>query len=175
MFKRVLLVKPDGRKGLGFASDMIPFGLEYIAAAIEDAVDDVNIIDMGVGPAPLQYFLNSFRPDLVGITMSATDHNEGLRIAKIAKENGCATVLGGYHPTAIPDEVLSHPQVDLIVRGEGEYAMNELVRKGSPRDILGLSYKEDEKIVHNRDRPLIQDLDSLTFPARHLRSAPASC
>ena len=169
MFRRVLLVKSNGRKGLGFASDVIPIGLEYIAAAIEDVVDDVNIIDMELEQAPLQYFLDSFRPDLVGITMSATDHIEGLRIAKTAKEKGCATVLGGYHPTAIPDELLSHPQVDLVVRGEGECTMKELVQKGSPRDVLGLSYKEDGKIVHNGDRPLIEDLDSLPFPARHLR------
>jgi len=162
-------VKPDGRKGLGFASDLIPIGLEYIAAAIEDVVDDVNIIDMELEHTPLQYFLDSFRPDLVGITMSATDHNEGLRIANIAKENGCTTVLGGYHPTAIPNELLSHQQVDLIVRGEGEGTMKELVQKDSARNVLGLSYKEDGKIVHNDDRPLIKDLDSLPFPARHLR------
>lgn len=169
MFKRVLLVKPDGRKGLGFASDLIPIGLEYIAAAIEDAVDDVNIIDMELEHTPLEHFLDSFRPDLVGITMSATDHNEGLRIANIAKEKGCTTVLGGYHPTAIPDELLSYQQIDLIVRGEGEYTMKELVQKGSARDVLSLSYKEGGKIVHNGDRPLIEDLDSLPFPARHLR------
>ena len=169
LFRRVLLVKPYGRKGLGFASDVIPIGLEYIAAAIEDVVEDVNIIDMGLEQAPLQHFLTSFRPDLVGITMSATDHNEGLRLAKIAKENGYTTVLGGYHPTAIPDELLSHPQVDLIVRGEGEYTMKELVQKDSQKGVLGLSYKEDGKILHNGDRPLIHDLDSLPFPARHLR------
>jgi len=169
MFRRVLLVKPSGRKGLGFASDLIPIGLEYIAAAIENVVNDVNIVDMELEQAPLQYFHESFRPDLVGITMSATDHNEGLRLAKIAKENGCTTVLGGYHPTTISDELLSYPQVDLIVRGEGEHTMRELVQKGSPRDVAGLSYKEDGKIIHNRDRPLIQNLDSLTFPARHMR------
>ena len=168
-FKRILLVKPPGRKGLGFASDVIPIGLEYIAASLEDSVDEVNIIDMELEQSSFHSFLDALNPDLVAITMSATDHDEGLRIAKIAKEKGCTTVLGGYHPTAIPDELLSHPQVDLIVRGEGEYTMRELVQKGSFRDVLGLSYKEDGKIVHNSDRPLIQDLDAMPFPARHLR------
>lgn len=168
-FNRVLLVKPSGRKGLGFASDVIPIGLEYIAASLENIVDDVNIIDMELEQRPFQYFLDALNPDLVGITMSATDHEEGLRIANIAKETGCTTVLGGYHPTAIPDELLSYPQVDLVVRGEGENTMKELVRKGPPMEVLGLSYKEDGKIVHNSDRPFIQDLDSLPFPARHLR------
>lgn len=168
-FKRILLVKPPGRKGLGFASDVIPIGLEYIAASIENIVDEVNIIDMELEQSSFHTFLDDLNPDLVAITMSATDHEEGLRIAKIAKEKGCTTVLGGYHPTAIPDELLSHPQVDLIVRGEGEYTMKELVQEDSFGDVPGLSCKEDGKIVHNSDRPLIQDLDVLPFPARHLR------
>ncbi|MEN6443967.1 MAG: radical SAM protein [Methanoregula sp.] len=168
-FKRILLVKPPGRKGLGFASDVIPIGLEYIAATVEDIVDEVTIIDLDLEQSSFQYFLDTLNPDLVAITMSATDNEEGLRLAKIAKEKGCTTVLGGYHPTAIPDELLSYPQVDLIVRGEGEYTMKELVMEDSFGDIPGLSYKKDKKIIHNSDRPLIQDLDALSFPARHLR------
>ncbi|OPY35672.1 MAG: Ribosomal protein S12 methylthiotransferase RimO [Methanoregula sp. PtaU1.Bin006] len=168
-FKRILLVKPPGRKGLGFASDIIPIGLEYIAASIEDIVDEVNIIDMELEQSPFYTFLDDLNPDLVAITMSATDHYEGLHIAKIAKEKGCTTVLGGYHPTAVPDELLSHPQVDLIVRGEGEDTMKTLVQEDSFKDVPGLSYKVNGKIVHNSDRPLIQDLDALPFPARHLR------
>ena len=169
MFKRVLLVKPAGKKGLGFASDIIPIGLEYIAAAIEGRVDDVRIVDMELERHPLQHFIDLFHPDLVGITMSATDHDEGLRLAKIAKINGITTVVGGYHPTSIPDVLLSYPQVDLVVRGEGEYTMRELVQKGSPDGVRGLSYKRDTRVIHNEDRPLIEDLDSLPFPARHLR------
>jgi hypothetical protein len=100
-FKTVLLVKPTGKRGLGFASDTIPLGLEYLAASIANSVERVNIVNMEIEKAPFESFIESFEPDLVGVTMSATDHNEGLRIAEIAKENGCATVLGGYHPTAI--------------------------------------------------------------------------
>ena len=168
-FLRVLLVKPKGRKGLGFAADVIPIGLEYIATSIEKEADEVHIIDMEFEKHPFQHFLDIFHPDLVGITMSATDHNEGLRLAKIAKDSGITIVLGGYHPTAIPDELLSHPQVDIIARGEGELTMKELVQKGSPDGIFGISYKKDGKIIHNSDRPLIENLDSLPFPARHLR------
>lgn len=168
-YKRVLLVKPKGRKGLGFAFELVPIGLEYIAVSIENVVEDVHIIDMELEQNSFKYFLELFRPDLVGITMSATDHNEGLRLAKITKKNGATTVLGGYHPTAIPDELLSHPQVDIIVRGEGELTMKELVQKGSPEGVLGVSFKKGKQIIHNPDRPLIGDLDSLPFPARHLR------
>lgn len=168
-YKRVLLVKPKGRKGLGFALDLIPIGLEYIAASIENVVEEVHIIDMELEQHPLKYFLGLFHPDLVGITMSATDHNEGLRLAKIAKEYGATTVLGGYHPTLVPNKLLSYPQIDIVVRGEGEHTMKELVQKGCPESILGVSYKKDGKVIHNEDRRVIEDLDSLPFPARHLR------
>ena len=168
-YKRVLLVKPKGRTGLGFASDLIPIGLEYLAASIENVVEEVHIVDMEPERHSFKYFLDLFCPDLVGITMSATDHKKGLRLAKIAKKQGIVTILGGYHPTLVPDELLSHPQVDMILRREGESTMKELVQKGCPEGVLGISYKKNGKVVHNEDRPMVENLDSLPYPARHLR------
>ena len=170
IFKRILLVKPKGRTGIGFALALIPIGIEYLAASIEDLVDEVNIVDMlQESRHSFTYFLKSFNPDLVGISMSATEHKSGLRAALTAKKMGITTVLGGYHPTGIPDELLTHKQVDMVIRGEGELTMRELVQSGSPEGVLGISYKDDNKVIHNPDRPLIEDLDSLPFPARHLR------
>jgi len=172
-FKKVLLIKPSGRHGLSFAFDLIPTGLEYIAAYIEDIVDEVNIIDLEMEPKPIQRtvekYLDILKPDIVGISMSATEHTEGLEIAQLAKNRGVMTVLGGYHPTAIPDELLSYPQVDFVVRGEGELTMHELVTKGDAKGVNGVSYKDGDEIIHNPDREFIWDLDSLPFPARHLR------
>ena len=168
-FRRVALINPGGKKGLGFLVDEIPIGLEYIAASLEEDVDEVHIVDMGHENHQFQYFLDTLNPELIGITMSATEHKEGLRLAEIAKKHGVATVLGGYHPTAIPEELLLQSYVDIIVRGEGELTMKELVQRGSPEGVLGLSYKKGGQIIHNPDRPLIEDLDSLPFPARHLR------
>jgi magnesium-protoporphyrin IX monomethyl ester (oxidative) cyclase len=170
IFKRILLVKPKGRTGIGFALALIPIGVEYLAASIEDLVDEVNIVDMlQESRHSFTYFLKSFNPDLVGISMSATEHKSGLRAALSAKKMGITTVLGGYHPTGIPDELLTHKQVDMVIRGEGELTMRELVQSGSPEGVLGISYKDNDKVIHNPDRPLIEDLDSLPFPARHLR------
>jgi len=168
-FQRILLVKPSGRSGLSFLMDQIPLGLEYIAAYIEDSVDEVHIVDMEMEQRSFPHLLDLYRPDLVGITMSATEHNEGLRLAEIAKRKGIATVVGGYHPTSVPDLLLSYPQIDMVVRGEGELTMRELLEKGSPEGVLGVSHKDGAKVVRNIDRPLIKDLDSLPFPARHLR------
>ena len=84
-FKRILLVKPSGRKGLSFSFDLIPIGLEYIAAYLKDAVDQVHIVDMELDNRKFQDIINFYNPDLIGITLSATEHNQGLHLAKIAK------------------------------------------------------------------------------------------
>ena len=171
-FKRILLVKPSGRKGLSFAFDLIPTGLEYIAAYIEDTVDQVHIVDMEIDHRKFQDLINLYHPDLVGISLSATEHNESLRLAKIAKKNGVTTVIGGYHPTSVPDLMLSYPQIDMVIRGEGELTMKELVERGTPENVLGVSHKKNGIIIHNEDRPRIENLDILPFPARHLRQYP---
>ena len=171
-FKRILLVKPSGRKGLSFAFDLIPTGLEYIAAYIEDTVDQVHIVDMEIDHRKFQDLINLYHPDLVGISLSATEHNESLRLAKIAKKNGVTTVIGGYHPTSVPDLMLSYPQIDMVIRGEGELTMKELVERGTPENVLGVSHKKNGIIIQNEDRPRIENLDILPFPARHLRQYP---
>jgi anaerobic magnesium-protoporphyrin IX monomethyl ester cyclase len=172
-FKRILLIKPSGRHGLSYAFDLIPTGLEYLAAMVEDIVEEVTILDLEMEHKPfeeaLKESLRTLDPDLVGISMSATEHGEGLEIARLAKSRGAMTVLGGYHPTAIPDELLLQPQVDFVVRGEGEITMRELVEKGGPKGVLGVSYRDTDQTIHNPDREFIDDLDSLPFPARHLR------
>jgi radical SAM superfamily enzyme YgiQ (UPF0313 family) len=168
----VLLVKPSGRKGLSFAFDLIPLGLEYIAAYIEETVEQVHIIDLELDRRTFQECLDYYRPDLVGISLSATEHNQTLKLAKIAKKTGVVTVVGGYHPTAVPAVMLAHPQIDVVVRGEGEQTLRELVEQGNPENVLGCSYRKNGEIIHNEDRPRIADLDSLPFPARHLRQYP---
>ena len=106
-FKRILLIKPSGRHGLSFAFDIIPTGLEYIASYIEDVVDEVNVIDLEMEKKStkktVEDYLDELKPDLVGISMCATEHTEGLEISRLAKGRGIKTVLGGYHPTVIPD------------------------------------------------------------------------
>ena len=171
-FKRILLVKPSGRKGLSFSFDLIPTGLEYIAAYIKDAVDQVHIVDMELENRKFQEIINFYTPDLIGFTLSATEHNQGLYLAKIAKKNNISTVVGGYHPTSVPDLMLSHPQIDIVIRGEGEVTMKELIETGTFVNIPGISYKKKGTIIHNKARPQIENLDSLPFPARYLRQYP---
>jgi radical SAM superfamily enzyme YgiQ (UPF0313 family) len=176
-FERVLLVKPTGAAGLGIiVGALIPLGMEYVAACIED-IAEVRCIDHDIDHFSYSFFrlyVKKYKPELVGFSMSATEHRDGLKLAKIAKEYGAVTLMGGFHPTAIPEVLLSYPQVDLVVRGEGEFTMREIVQNGTaqPEGVLGVSYKDGTKIVHNPERPLIEDLDVIPFPARHLRWKP---
>ena len=160
---------PSGRHGLGYSLDFIPIGLEYLAAYIKEQVSEVNIIDLKMEQRSIDYFLRRFKPDLVGISMCATEHTEGLAIAKKAKQLGIATAIGNYHPTGLPHYFASHPDIDFVIRGEGEATFLELIKKGHALDVRGVSYIENGKVIHNADRPLLEDLDLIPFPARHLR------
>ncbi len=162
-------MKPSGRKGLSFSFDLIPTGLEYVAAYLKDVADQVQIVDMELDNRKFQDIIDFYNPDLIGITLSATEHNQGLRLAKIAKRNKLTTVVGGYHPTSIPEVMLSHPQIDMVIRGEGEVTLKELVESGTFENVAGISYKKNGKILHNVQRTPIENLDLLPFPARYLR------
>ena len=154
---------PSGRHGLGYAFDVIPTGLEYLAAYIENTVSRVNVIDLKMEKKSIDYFLHKIKPDLVGISMCATEHTEGLTIAHKAKKLGMSAVVGNFHPTGLVNFFASHPDIDFVVRGEGEETLLELVKKGHGQGILGLSYKDNSKVIHNNDRPFIKNLDPLPF------------
>jgi anaerobic magnesium-protoporphyrin IX monomethyl ester cyclase len=103
----------------------------------------------------------------MGISSCTPSIKEAWRLVKIAKDLGKTVVLGGPHPTALPEESLSK-DVDVVVRGEGEETIREICSGKPNKNILGISYRDKGKIVHNENRPFITDLDSIPFPARHL-------
>lgn len=80
-------------------------------------------------------------------------------------------ILGGIHPTVVPDEALSRPSVDLVVRGEAEPVIEDIIirhRTGEGfKNILSCSYKDNGKIVHMPKAPLI-DINLLPAIPYHL-------
>ncbi|MFX1273874.1 MAG: B12-binding domain-containing radical SAM protein [Promethearchaeota archaeon] len=167
---------PDNN-GFGPQASIIlpPLGLEYLAANIED-IADVCILDERLKDTNLKSIENkidTFKPDYVGISSNYSFQiYKALKIAKIAKEHGSQTILGGWHPTLAFSETLNSEFVDIVVRGEGENTLRELIKNNSPIGIKGLSYKNNGKQIHNPDRELM-NLKNLKFPARHLRSKEA--
>lgn len=115
--------------------------------------------------------INDFSPDVVGITALTGTYKSAENIAKIVKDlNSNITVLvGGVHPTLLPDETIKNECFDYVVRGEGEQTFLELVNGKKKEDISGLTYRDNKgNIVHNPSREFIEDLDELPFPAREL-------
>ena len=116
------------------------------------------------------------RADVVAITSLTPQIHAALDVARLAKEQGCTTIVGGYHTSLDPDMVTSCPDVDYVVRGEGEHTFRELVdfldgnkNNVDIKDIDGLSYKvQDGTVVHNAPRELECNLDSLPLPRRDL-------
>jgi anaerobic magnesium-protoporphyrin IX monomethyl ester cyclase len=178
MKPHVTLVNPSEPRG---ATVHLPFallGLGYLAAVLEKNQYEVDVIDCDVLKLSYEDFKSELakrQPDIVGITSTTLTYKSGLQLTKIAKEvcPNCLTVMGGSHVTFWDDKALQEcPELDVIVRKEGEYTLLELVQKveagESFGDVLGITYRKDGKIVRNPDRPYIEDLDSLPFPARHL-------
>jgi len=119
--------------------------------------------------------IRDFAPDVVGISCATVKYEPALKIAALAKEWNpeVQVVLGGCHPTVLPQVVIKEQVVDFVVRGEGEVTMLELLeclengRRGL-EDVLGLSFKVKDKIRHNPPRPLMPNLDAIPYPARDL-------
>jgi radical SAM superfamily enzyme YgiQ (UPF0313 family) len=178
MKPHVTLVNPAAPVGAAMHMPFALLGLGYLAAVLEKNQYQVDVIDCQV----LKFSLEDFRseigkrqPDIVGVTSSTLTYQAALKLVKVAKEvcPNCVTVAGGAHVTFWDDKALEEcPELDIVVRKEGENTLLEVVQRiaagKSYQDVVGTTCRKDGKIVRNSDRPYIEDLDSLPFPARHL-------
>jgi radical SAM superfamily enzyme YgiQ (UPF0313 family) len=149
-----------------------------LAAVLEKNQYEVDVIDcqaLNISYEEIKREISKRQPSVVGITSTTLTYKSALHIAKIAKEvhSECLTVLGGCHATFWDDKALQEcPYLDVIVRGEGENTMLELMERLAAgkafHDVLGVTCRNGEEIVRNSNRPYIEDLDSLPFPAHHL-------
>lgn len=169
MFERILLIYPHKVKP-GETIGPPYLGLEYLAANVEDIVNEIKIVDMQFSNNVITT-VEKFQPDLIGISWLFTSRiNEIKEILNVTSKYDIYTIMGGIVPTICPDDVLSDDRIDAVVRGEGEETFRQFIKEGKPNDVLGISFRDEEgRIVHNRDRPLIKNLDLLPYPARHLR------
>jgi anaerobic magnesium-protoporphyrin IX monomethyl ester cyclase len=178
MKTHVTFVNPPYPSGSHRHPPFTPLGLGYLAAVLEKNQYKVDVIDCQALNLSYGEFKNEIgkrQPNIVGITSTTLTYKSGLQIAKIAKEvcPSCLTVMGGPHVTFWDDKALQEcPDLDVIVRKEGENTLLELVQRveagKSYHDVTGTTCRKDGKIVRNSDRPYIEDLDSLPFPAHNL-------
>src|SRR5512140_10355 len=127
---KILLVSPESR--LWNSRAHIHNGLGYLAGALIHAgYRDVDIFDGAVEPETLDTRLTREHFDIVGISSPTPLIDEAWRDATIAKQHGAITIMGGPHPTLMPEETLK-PDVDFVVRNEGEETMVEFLNALTP-------------------------------------------
>lgn len=170
-----------------------PLALEYLAAYIKndhqvkifDALvegwnqycevpNDPERLYQGANLAKLEKAINQFGPEVIGINWFFSSQNDPVQITTQYLKNKfphLPIIVGGPQPSSEPAQTLKdYTQVDIVVYGEGEVTLKELLDKGLNNlpSILGIVYRQDDKIIQNEKRPLVKNLDDLPFPARDL-------
>jgi len=151
----------------------------YIAACLEQAGHNVQICDLNatlIDDETVWKVIQQSGANVFGFPYfsETAKHNRWLsELCRAANPTG-TIVMGGPGASPIPQQCLSQfPAVDVIVRGEGEWTMQELVNRldknKTLKGCLGVTYREtDGSLVHNDDRPVETELDRFPAPARHL-------
>ncbi len=144
-------------------------GIMTLAAGLNAAGHEVEVF-VDNAESDIASAVNRFTPGLICFSCTTGEHLWALAAARrLKKIKNIFTVFGGHHPTFFP-QIINQPGVDAICRGEGEFALKELVEAlisgESPAGIHNLWVKHDREITRNELRPLIQDLDSLPLPLR---------
>ncbi len=192
---RILLIQPpydlqpdDERQA------MPPLGLAYIAAVLQREEYEVRILDCvaegfhhllpladgrrrhGLDPESVKRELGDFQPKVVGVSclfsaQSQAAHDTCALVKQILPE--AVVVMGGAHPSALPEDTLADPNVDAVAIGEGELSMLRIVRavqagEFPPTNGDGLALRRDGRICVEPLNERIEQLDSLPLPARHM-------
>ncbi len=162
--KRVALVYPhhDARMVAP------PLGLGYLAGSLLDAGHDVEIIDCmkdKIRNERLGSIMSEKNPDIVGITAMTSFYPAVIGACKIVRASCKAKIiLGGPHPTALPELTLRETGAAAVIVGEGERTMVELAGSRDWKRVRGIAYIRDGKLAKTGPRPLA-DLDELPWPA----------
>ena len=173
---RILYINPSRiESGLDAIVKSPPLSLLSIAGMVPD--HEAKLFDFKVDKFDEKRFQNELnRCDVAAITSLTPQVYHALEVAKLAKEQGCTTIIGGYHPTLAPEFVAKHKYVDFTVRGEGEHTFKELIdyidgnkKQVLLKDINGISYLNSQnKISHNQERQIELNLDNFGMPRREL-------
>ncbi len=157
-----------------------PTTLLILAAYIERELPgiEIEVLDCqaeNMNWQGLEKYIESSNPSMVltsGFTCNTYSCARAVEIAKTVNKD-IITVVGGIHFSSVPEEsLIDFPEIDYIIRGEGELTIVELIKSLNNgkkiQNIKGLSFKHNDKIIHTPPRPLIKNLDILPYPAYHL-------
>ncbi len=155
-----------------------PLGIFYVATILQQGGIEVSILDQaakGLTMDATHQWIRKEDPDILGFSVLSCSSQTAPRIAAMAKQANPALriVFGNMHATFNAEQILAkYPQVDVVVRGEGEYTTLELAKRfeteGNLKDVMGITFRMNGQIVSTPTRPPIKDVDSIPFPDRRL-------
>ena len=177
--KVCLVNPPGGYYAARWEESALPsLGLGYLAAYLEKNDIRCEILDahaLRLKQWDVRRYLQESRPDVIGVTFTTENRFVGFDTIRAAKSAvpDALVIAGGPHVSSAADDALVHlPELDIVIRGEGEEALLQLVRRieaGKDMEAVpGISYRSDGRIACNPRPEHIRDLDRLPFPARHL-------
>ncbi len=192
--KTILFIPPafTAKNGIDI-NPLPPLGLGYLAAVLErqgievkiydslvegwDRREDINENTIRIGSSfrEIEKVISDFGPDILGVNCLFTKQRENAhKIFAITKRmnKDIVTVAGGAHPTVLPELVLSDPNVDYVVLGEGESTIIDLISviegKKNISELDGIGFRENGNIRIIPKTKFIENLDGIPQPARHL-------
>lgn len=177
---RILLIQAPNVEGtlLNLPGKEIPLSLLYLAGYARERGHQVRVLDLdflGRISPHLERAIGEFKPDLAGLSAYTTNVARAADIAVAIKQNdpNIRAVLGGFHASALPEATMREfPAFDGLVAGEGEATLTELADRldagKDPVGIPGLFWRTDQEVKSGPVRPLLDDLDTLPYPARDL-------
>ncbi|MDE2217616.1 MAG: cobalamin-dependent protein [Planctomycetota bacterium] len=149
-----------------------PLGIAYLASTLEKHGFNVKALDMfDYSWDKVRRTLEGERPDAIGVTCLTEQRASPRELARLSKtiNKDCVVIMGGIHSTIMYEQILDHWSVDIIILGEGEETIKELMTclesKKVLGDVHGIAYKCQGKIVRTSSMRLIENLDDIPFPA----------
>jgi anaerobic magnesium-protoporphyrin IX monomethyl ester cyclase len=155
-----------------------PIGLMYVASALEKAGFNVQMLDNYLMNKPLsevKQLITSLNPMMVGMTCGSATYARCVETAKAVKEAkpDCTVVVGGWHASYLPETLLSHPEIDYVIIGEGERAITQLAtalaadNQEQASTVAGVACRGKNGNIVNPPK-FIENMDEIPYPARHL-------
>jgi anaerobic magnesium-protoporphyrin IX monomethyl ester cyclase len=176
----LLLSMPDSFEHMPPMAIRMPNGaLASLAGNVDPhhrvAIADLILVQSAVRTT-VERLLRETAPDVVGLSVMTFQRTTAMKIAGLVRASrpSARIVVGGYDPSLASEAYVGCPDIDFIVRGEGEHTLSELLRAlerdGGFHEIAGLSYRTEEGFVHNGNRPVIPlASNGLRLPNRSAR------
>ncbi|MDR0603747.1 MAG: B12-binding domain-containing radical SAM protein [Bacteroidales bacterium] len=181
--KKIILIQPLGElnhtNGFTRTSEQEPLALEYLQATLEQ-IDVISTLYYGrIDEDKLLHELLSNPVVAVCFSIYSYQYPYCLKLAekiKILFENknkvAPTIIFGGYHPSAMPEKVIAEKQVDIVIKGEGEIILRDvidtIIKKENLAGVNGIWYKDINGIVQKtKEAERIKEIDTIPFPKRH--------